>query len=297
MQNHEVIPAFEMLLEELDAVVSDINQQGAQYLSKGEYIQARSLIAKVESITVIRDKVQSLKKELQNLQLSETKSTSKKRKSTTKRLKKGLRTPEETFKMPILQTLMKMGGNGKVSDILDQIGSDLESVLNKYDYQLMKSTKQPRWRTTAKWARQALVDEGKLSSTSPRGIWMITAKGRAWVEQQTKEAKNQEPIEKHAAATEPEAQPAQEDRSITLEQIIEVCHEIFENGKNYNEAVKLVADRRGLNSYHTVSDKCTRQLDLNTAEFKELTKDKFRMMKFLMDRFPDDQYYIIEKLS
>ena len=50
--SYDVILLFEMLLEELDADVSDLNQQGAQYLSKGEYNQARSLIAKVESITL-----------------------------------------------------------------------------------------------------------------------------------------------------------------------------------------------------------------------------------------------------
>lgn len=187
MQSNEVIPAFEMLLEELDKLVSDFNHQGAQYLSKGEYDQARSLIAKVESITAIQDKIQSLQKELQNLKLSETKSSTKKRQSSTKRLKHGLRTPEKAFKMPILQTLIKMGGKGKVSDILDRIGSDLESVLNKYDYQLMNATNQPRWRTTAKWTRQALVNEGKLASDSPRGIWEITEVGLQWLKEQQKE--------------------------------------------------------------------------------------------------------------
>ena len=58
MQNHEVIPAFDMLLDEIEGIVSDLHQRGSQYLSEGEYDQARSLIAKVESITTIRDKVQ-----------------------------------------------------------------------------------------------------------------------------------------------------------------------------------------------------------------------------------------------
>ena len=296
MQNHEVIPAFEMLIEELDAIVSDLNQQGAQYLSKGEYDQARSLIAKVESITTIRDKVQTLQVEWRSLQVSETRGSPKKRESPTERLKHGLRTPEKAFITPILQTLIKMGGNGKVSDILDHMELSLKPILNDYDYQLMNATKQPSWRTTAKWARQALVNEGKLASDSPRGIWEITEQGRAWVEEQTKEL-NQEPVEKQTATAIPKVKPTQEERSVALEQIIEVCHEIYHNGRDYNEALQQVADRRGLRSVHTVADKCTRQLGINTAEFKSLTDEKFKLMKFLIDQFPKDQYYIIEQLG
>jgi hypothetical protein len=172
----------------------------------------------------------------------------------------------------------------------------LKPILNEYDYQLMNATKQPRWRTTAKWARQALVNEGKLASDSPRGIWEITEQGKAWVEEQTKDL-NHEPDEKQTSTAVPKTKPTQEERSVALEQIIEVCHEIYHNGLDYNESIQQVADRRGLKSVHTVADKCTRQLGINTAEFKALTDDKFKLMKFLIDQFPKDQYFIIEQLG
>ncbi|MFN3396352.1 MAG: winged helix-turn-helix domain-containing protein, partial [Thermodesulfovibrionales bacterium] len=34
-----------------------------------------------------------------------------------------------------------------------------------------------RWENTAQWCRNTLVQEGLLSSDSPRGIWEITAEG------------------------------------------------------------------------------------------------------------------------
>ena len=60
MEKNEVIPAFEMLLDEIDAVVMALNEEGAQLLTAGKYADARALIAKVESINAIRVKVQSL---------------------------------------------------------------------------------------------------------------------------------------------------------------------------------------------------------------------------------------------
>lgn len=297
MQNHKIIPAFEILLDEMEAVVMGLNQEGAQLLTAGKYEEARALIEKVESINNIHDKVQSLSVDWRNLYVSESKRSPKKRNLTNKRLKYGLRTPERSFKLPILQTIIEMGGDGKVSEILDRMELNLKPILNEYDYQLMKATKQPRWRTTAKWTRQALVDEGKLASDSPRGVWAITPQGRAWVDEQTKEGSSQKPSANQPGVKVADKKQDREDRSVTLEQIIEVCHEIYHNGKDYNEAVKRVADRRGLKSIHTVYDKCTRQLGLTTAEFKDLAEDKFTLMKFLIDQFPKDQYYIIEQLG
>ena len=116
MQNHEVIPAFEMLLDEIDELINDLNQQVSQFLTNGKFDEARSLIAKVESITIIHDKVHSLLEEWRKLQISSSKKPARKttsRKQKTKgRLERGLRTPEEAFKIPLLKTLIEMGGAG-----------------------------------------------------------------------------------------------------------------------------------------------------------------------------------------
>jgi hypothetical protein len=301
MEKNEVIPAFEMLLDEIDAVVEVLNEEGAQLLTAGKYADARALIAKVESINAIRVKVQSLSEEWRRLSFKTVKKPGRKPRQAkpkpTARLGKGLRTPEEAFKLPLLRTLIEMGGAGRVSEVLDRMENHVKPMLTQPDYEPLSSTDEFRWRNTAKWARQELIYDGLLEKGSPYGIWTISDKGRAWVEKQSQEPMPYNIHEKQTKIQFPGDTIGNVDRSVALEQIIEVCHEIFHNGKNYNEAVKLVAMRRGLKSVHTVYDKCTRQLGLTTAEFKAVTEDKYQMIKFLIDRFPNYQSYIVEQLG
>lgn len=82
-----------------------------------------------------------------------------------------------------------------------------------------------------------------------------------------------------------------------LETVLDVCYEIFHSHLNYNEAVKLIASRRRLSSVHTVYDHCTRGIELNTEEFKELLNDKARLIDYLAKRFPQHRDYIIARIN
>ncbi|HOM67449.1 MAG: hypothetical protein BWX85_00804 [Chloroflexi bacterium ADurb.Bin120] len=191
MEKNEVIPAFEMLLDEIDAVVMALNEEGAQLLTAGKYADARALIAKVESINAIRVKVQSLSEEWRRLSFKTVKKPGRKPRQAklkpTARLGKGMRTPEEAFKLPLLKTLIEMGGAGRVSEVLDRMENHVKPMLTEPDYEPLSSTDEFRWRNTAKWARQELIYDGLLEKDSPYGIWTISDKGRAWVEKQSQE--------------------------------------------------------------------------------------------------------------
>jgi restriction system protein len=301
MHNHEVIPAFEMLLDEMETVVEGMNQEGALLLTAGKYDAARVLIEKVEAINAVRDKLQSLSEEWHQLSVKPVKKTGKRARQRTPksapRLKKGLRTPEDAFKLPLLKTLIEMGGAGRVSDVIDHMEKHVKSILTEHDHELLKSSNEPRWRNTVAWARSSMVKAGLLDQDSPYGVWTITEQGRVWAEEQSKEPLRHTISEKQIQMPVPKEKNGHTDQSVALEQIIEVCHELYHNGRDYHEAIQEVADRRGLKSIHTVADKCTRQLGLSTAEFKALAEDKFKLMKLLLDEFPKDQYYIIEQLG
>ena len=88
-------------------------------------------------------------------------------------LKKGLRTPIKKFIMPILESLIELGGRAKMKD-----------VLNKYDYAPLPShPNEKRWENTAQWARYIMVQKGLLTNDSPQGIWEITEKGKIFYEE------------------------------------------------------------------------------------------------------------------
>jgi len=70
------------------------------------------------------------------------------------RLRRGLRTGEDAFRIPILRTLVEVGGSGDVSMVLDRVGTKMKSQLTKHDMEPLPSNpKEVRWRNTGKWVR------------------------------------------------------------------------------------------------------------------------------------------------
>jgi Mrr N-terminal domain len=100
-----------------------------------------------------------------------------------KRIPRGERTAQEDFRPLILQVLYEEGGSGKTAEVLDRIGEMLASKLTNADRASMKHG-EIRWRNTAQWERNAMVDEGLLKKSSPRGTWELTDKGIKTAEQE-----------------------------------------------------------------------------------------------------------------
>lgn len=72
---------------------------------------------------------------------------------------------------------------------------------------------------------------------------------------------------------------------IALVQILEVCDEVFSRYMDYSQAIKIVAIRLGI-SEKSVADKCTRKIDINTEQFRELLRNKDELINHLIAYFP-----------
>ena len=142
MIKNEVFAAFEILLEEIEMVI----------------------------------KVKQFQHEWQANFSSLSVKPTKKRKVKSK-LKKGLRTPEDAFRIPILESIVELEGSAPMSKVLELVEKKMKDKLNGYDYQILSSSNTIRWRNTAQWCRNTMVQEGLLNSHSPKGIWEITEKG------------------------------------------------------------------------------------------------------------------------
>ncbi|KPV65563.1 MAG: hypothetical protein AOA65_0026 [Candidatus Bathyarchaeota archaeon BA1] len=57
-----------------------------------------------------------------------------------------------------------------------------------------------------------------------------------------------------------------------------------------------MAKRHGVHE-STVRDKCTRQLDIDTEQFREMVQDKNRLITFLKEKYPQYENLINEKLA
>ena len=179
MQKNEVNEAFEILLEELEVVIDLLNEAGAEAFKKSDYEKVKESIERATQITEFREKVKSLQKEWANLYSVRLEHPKKRKRKTLRKLSKGLRTPEDAFRRPILESLIELGGSAPMKEVLDLVEKKMKGVLNKYDYQPLPSDpKSKRWRNTAQWCRNTLVREGLLKGDSPYGIWEISNKGR-----------------------------------------------------------------------------------------------------------------------
>ena len=95
------------------------------------------------------------------------------------RLQRGMRTPESTFRLPILKALSEIGGSARIQDVLNKLEQSMKGTLKQVDYETLPSTPdQARWRNTAQWERNTMVKEGLLKPNSPHGVWEITEEGR-----------------------------------------------------------------------------------------------------------------------
>ena len=188
MDRNEVHIAFEILLEEIETVVGSLDDEGAAAFQAHAYDRAVKLARDATRLAEFHAKVKSLQAEWQTL-FAETKPPKPKAKGTDTRkdlgrLRKGLRTPEDAFRKPILEALMELGGRAHRKKVLDLVGKKMKGTLNKHDRERLPSAPvhEIRWRKTANWCRYVLVQEGLMESDSPRGVWEISGKGRKALE-------------------------------------------------------------------------------------------------------------------
>ena len=94
---------------------------------------------------------------------------------------KGEVTNQKEFERPILQAIVDLGGRGNVDEIMANVERKIAKDLTALDRELQPSRTTVRWKNAAQWARFVMVEDGRLLSDSPRGIWEISNKGRQWL--------------------------------------------------------------------------------------------------------------------
>jgi uncharacterized protein YoxC len=199
MDKDEVYIAFELLLEEIEKAVNMISKQTDEHLHAENFDKVKTLAEYAERLKDLKEKVKALQREYQTIsrifsekiptqvQREQVKPTQVRKKKVKGKLKKGLRTPKERFIMPILESIIELGGRAKVRDILERVYEKMKNILNSYDEEPLRSKpNEKRWENTAQWARQDMVDEGLLAKDSPWGIWEITEEGRKYYYEEKK---------------------------------------------------------------------------------------------------------------
>ena len=187
MDQNEVLVAFEILMEEIEAVTNSLNEAGAEAFRAGDYEKARRAIEEATRLAEFRERVKALQQEWSSVFARKARRKKvRAHRSIKKKLARGLRTPEEAFRRPILEALIELGGQAPIGEVLERVGHKMNKIFNSFDREPLPSNpKCIRWRNTAQWCRNTLVREGLMKNDSPYGIWEISDAGREWLRQES----------------------------------------------------------------------------------------------------------------
>ena len=176
-----VLSGFEILLEELEAEIEICTRSGARAVENRDFGKAEAAIARAKMVTEFRDKVADLRKQWDAIGGADydQDEEAKVERQNLGRLRRGLRTSETDFYLPILKALDELGGSAKMQSVLSKVHKAMKPVLKDVDYEPLSSNPDmPRWRNTAQWARNTMRQEGLLKDDSPHGTWEISDSGR-----------------------------------------------------------------------------------------------------------------------
>ena len=176
-----VSSGFEMLLEEIEAEIDFFTRIGARAFENRDFRKVDEARAQAEQVTAFRDKVAALRKEWDAISGAETEEDeeTKAERRNLGRLRKGLRTPESAYYLPILKAMSELAGSAKMQTVLEKVYETMKPILKDVDHQpLASDPDMPRWRNSAQWARNTMRQEGLIKDDSPHGIWEISDAGR-----------------------------------------------------------------------------------------------------------------------
>lgn len=99
-------------------------------------------------------------------------------------------TLEEEKRLALLAAIIKLGGSGKKSAVLDKVENLKLLNLSNRDLEVMESRNEVRWRNDLAFTRKHLVQE-KYLDDKVRDDWKITERGRSYASKLVIESKAQ----------------------------------------------------------------------------------------------------------
>lgn len=187
--NDDVLAALHLLGESLQGEVQRINKEGAQAMTKGDYDTAQSVIDFAKRLTAFRSKVDALGKEWAELEDLRDKATPAVQEIVSKRFfgrsKRGDITSQEDYCVYILRAIVELGGTAKTKDVIVKVGEKMKAILKPKDYgKTLTRAKELRWENNTRWARQRMVEDGRMKNDTQNGIWAISGQGIVWLKTQ-----------------------------------------------------------------------------------------------------------------
>ncbi len=186
MIHDEVSSALDILLEEIESYYHQLSEEGAEALKNEKLEKAKKLLTAAEQISAFKKKVKNLQDEWIKVHQRTIQSLKHKLRRRGKRkrtkLPKGSKTPAHAYRLPLLEALVELGGSAPKQEVINIVGKKMKDRLLPVDLAPLPSGREIRWQNTVAWCRHLLIKEGLLKNNSPRGLWEISERGRAFLE-------------------------------------------------------------------------------------------------------------------
>lgn len=183
---NDVSAALRLLAESLNEEEKRIRNEGSKAMNEGDYDTATAVIDFAKRLLVFQKKVAGLEREWVELEDLRDKASPAVQEIVSKRFfgrqRKGDITAQEDYCRPLLQALVEMGGRGKTAAVIARVGEIMKPVFKPKDQEKTATrVKELRWQNNTRWARQKMVEDGRLKPDSPNGLWEISVQGREWL--------------------------------------------------------------------------------------------------------------------
>ena len=83
------------------------------------------------------------------------------------------KTDKTVLRAQIIRVLKKLGGSARVTDIIDEMGRQLEGKLLPGDMEWREASNEYVWQNNAKWERLRMTKDGTLRGDSRYGTWEL----------------------------------------------------------------------------------------------------------------------------
>ena len=166
--------ALALLRSQIQDRLEDLQEDSKQAIDQSRFDQAQTLLQQAQALTDLLKDLDAWAKRFDTLVAS----TDDGPDDETPRLRKGLKTPQSAYRVPILRALVTLGGEADLDAVLERVQAMMADQLNTHDLDTFSDGKTVRWRNTAQWARNSMREEGLIRDDTPRGVWAISEKGR-----------------------------------------------------------------------------------------------------------------------
>ena len=183
---NDVSTALGLLRDSLAEEEQRIRNEGAAAMQAADYDTATSVIEFAKRLLAFQKKVEGLVTEWAELEDLRDAASPAVQEIVSKKFfgkrKKGEITPHTAFCRVILESLVELGGSAKTKIVLDRVGEKMKHLLKPLDHAVLPSDgKSIRWRNSAQWARNTMVNEDGRMKKTKNGIWEISDEGRKWL--------------------------------------------------------------------------------------------------------------------